>query len=70
MSDRERKATARIDEELYEQIQEAFYHGQQTLFFRNVFKSLKTIIEEERFNEVTDYLYKEKGLLLPAINKE
>jgi len=70
MSEKECKVTARIDEHLYSQIQDHFYHGQQTLFFRNVFKSLKTIIAEDRFNEITDYLYKGKELILPAIEKE
>jgi len=70
MSEKECKVTARIEESLYDQIQDHFYHGQQTLFFRNVFKSLKVIIEEDRANEITDYLYKGKELILPAIEKE
>lgn len=70
MSDKECKVTARIDEALYAQIQDKFYHGQQTLFFRNVFKSLSKIINDDRYNEVTDYLYKGKALTLPAIEKD
>ena len=70
MSERECKVTARIEETLYYKVQDNFYHGQQTLFFRNVFKSLKTIIEENRFSEITDYLYKGKALTLPAVDKE
>jgi len=70
MSEKECKVTARIEESLYSQIQDYFYHGQQTLFFRNVFKSLKIIIADNRANEITDYLYKGKALTLPAIEKE
>jgi len=70
MSDKECKVTARIEETTYQQIQENFYHGQQTMFFRNVFKSLKIIIDDNRFNEITDYLYKGKALTLPAIEKD
>lgn len=70
MSEKECKVTARIDEKLYYQIQDHFYHGQQTLFFRNVFKSLKVLIAADRFNEITDYLYKGKALTLPAVDKD
>ena len=70
MSGKECKITARIDEALYAQIQDHFYHGQQTLFFRNVFKSLRELIKADRFNEITDYLYKGKALTLPAIDKD
>lgn len=70
MDERECKVTARIEEKLYQKIQDNFYHGQQTLFFRNVFKSLREIIQTDRFNEVTDYLYKGKALTLPAIDKD
>ena len=70
MPEKECKVTARINEKLYQQIQEHFYHGQQTLFFRNVFKSISKIITLDRFNEVTDYLYKGKALTLPAIDKD
>lgn len=70
MPEKECKVTARIDESLYCQIQDHFYHGQQTLFFRHVFNSLQHIINEDRFNEVTDYLYKGKPLVLPAIDKD
>ena len=70
MSEKDCKVTARIEEDLYTMIQDNFYHGQQTLFFRNVFRSLKKIIQEDRFNEITDYLYKGKSLTLPAIDKD
>ena len=70
MSGKESKVTARIDEDLYDEIKDHFYHGQQTLFFRNVFKSLRTIITEKRFDEVRDYLYKGKALTLPAVTED
>jgi len=66
--EKECKVTARIDPEMYAKIQEKFYHGQQTLFFRNIFRSLSVIIKEDRFNEITDYLYKGKALTLPPID--
>ena len=70
MAEKECKVTARIEEKLYQQIQDNFYHGQQTLFFRNVFKSLRVLIQADRFDEITEYLYKGKPLTLPAINKD
>ena len=68
-SGRESKLTARIDHELYDQVKDHFHHGQQTQFFRQVFESLKTLIDEGRFNEVTDYLYKDDALVLPNAKK-
>lgn len=70
MSEKECKVTARIDKHLYAQIKDNFYHGQQTLFFVTVFKSLREIIKSGRFNEVTDYLYKGQPLTLPAVDKD
>lgn len=70
MSEKECKVTARIEEGLFTIIKEKFYHGQQTLFFVNIFKSLKVIIQEDRFDEVNDYLYKGKSLNLPAIDQD
>lgn len=70
MTEKECKVTARIEKGLYHTIQDKFYHGQQTMFFRHVFKSLKVLIQADRFNEITDYLYKGKALTLPAIDEE
>ncbi len=70
MSYNESKITARIDSDLYNQVQENFHHGQQTQLFRNIFKSLKEIITEDRFDEITDYLYKGKALNLPGIEND
>lgn len=70
MSEQEGKVTARIEKDLYNQIKDKFYHGQQTMFFRNVFKSIRIIIIEDRFSEINDYLYKGKPLVLPAIENE
>lgn len=66
----ESKLTARIDPELYDKVKNHFYHGQQTQFFRQVFKSLEVLIEENNFNIVTDYLYKGTNLILPAIKED
>ena len=62
----ESKLTARIDNELYGQVKDHFHHGQQTQFFRQVFDSLKVLIDNGDFNKVTDYLYNNKPLELPA----
>ena len=66
MSEKESKVTARIDAEKYQQVKDSFHHGQQTQFFRQVFDSLITIIDEGNFHEVTEYLYGNKSLVLPA----
>lgn len=70
MQEKECKVTARIEESLYNQVKDKFYHGQQTMFFRNIFKSIRIIINEDRFNEINDYLYKGKELILPAIEED
>lgn len=69
MSQHESKITARIDSDLYNQVQSNFHHGQQTHLFRNIFKSLKTIIISGCFDQITDYLYKGKALTLPGIDE-
>jgi len=70
MSQHESKITARIDSILYHQVQQNFHHGQQTQLFRNIFKSLYEIIKNDRFDEITDYLYKGKPLMLPEIKND
>ena len=70
MSELDSRITARIDSELYNKIQDNFHHGQQTKFFRNVFKSLEKIIAEDNFDVILDYLYKGKPLTLPGIGEE
>lgn len=63
----ESKITARIDSDLYNQVQSRFHYGQQTQLFRNIFESLDKLIKEDRFDEITDYIYKNKPLTLPKI---
>ena len=70
MSELDSRITARIDSELYNKIQDNFHHGQQTKFFRNVFKSLEKIIEEDNFDTILDYLYKNKPLTLPGVGED
>ncbi len=70
MSYGESKITARIDSDLYNKVQENFHHGQQTQLFRNIFNSLKQIIDSDSFDEITDYLYKGKALNLPGIEND
>jgi len=60
------KVTARIDKDLYDEVQDHFHHGQQTKLFRQIFLSLALIISENNFNDVLDYMYKNKPLTLPA----
>lgn len=69
MSKEYSKITARIDADLYAHMQEHFHYGQQTKLFRNIFVSIKALIAEDRFDEVTDYLYKNKPLTLPAVEE-
>lgn len=61
------KVTARIDKELYDHVQDHFHHGQQTKLFRQIFSSLQTLINEDKFSEVLDYMYKGKPLTLPKV---
>jgi len=63
------KVTARIDKDLYDQVQDHFHHGQQTKLFRQIFLSLKFIIKSGKLNEVMDYMYKGKSLTLPGIEE-
>lgn len=63
------KVTARIDKDLYDQVQEQFHHGQQTKLFRQIFISLKSLIDSGKLNEVMDYMYKGKSLTLPGMEK-
>jgi hypothetical protein len=60
------KITARIDDHTYEVVMGHFHHGQQTLFLRKLFDSIKKLIEQDKFGEVADYLYKETDLTLPG----
>jgi len=62
----ESKVTANIDNALYNKVMTHFHYGQRTIFFRKIFESLKILIDTNRFNEVTDYLYKEAELNLPS----
>ena len=61
------KITARIDRDLYEFVQARFHYGQQKKLFDSIFLSLKELIETERFEEVLNYMYHEKELILPKI---
>ncbi len=63
--DPESKVTARVDRELYDYVREHFHQGQQTNLFRSIFTSLKMMIDENRFNEVMDYMYGTDPLVLP-----
>ena len=38
------KVTARIDKDLYEQVQEHFHHGQQTKLFRHFYSALLALL--------------------------
>ncbi len=62
----ESKLTARIDPVMYNKVKEHFHHGQQTQFFRQVFDSLSQLIDEGKASEITNYLYNDKPLTLPA----
>jgi len=62
----ESKVSARIDNDIYLQVQNHFHHGQQTMFLRKIYNSLKILIDKEGFGSVTDYLYKKSDLTLPG----
>lgn len=68
-SPNECKLTARIDRDLYNYVQEHFHHGQQTNLFRHIFVSLKTLIDNDNFDAVISYMYKNEPLTLPSIHK-
>lgn len=61
------KVTARINVDLATFIKDNLYYGQQNKLFTNLFKSIKILIQEDRFDELTDYLDKNEPLILPAI---
>ena len=60
------KITANIDNETYRKVMNYFHYGQRTIFFRKIFESLSTIIDNNKFNDVADYLYKGTDLNLPG----
>jgi hypothetical protein len=60
------KATAWIDSETYNIVMEKFHHGQQTIFLRKIYDSIKILIERNEFDKITDYLYKKEDLTLPG----
>lgn len=70
MSNNESRITARIDAELYNKIQSNFHHGQQTKFFRTIFKSVEKIIDDGHYDKILDYLYKDAELVLPSVEDD
>lgn len=67
--DPESKVTARVDRDLYDYVKEHFHQGQQTNLFRNIFTSLKIMIDKDHFGEVMDYMYGTEDLVLPNPKK-
>ena len=62
----ESKVTANIDSEIYSAVSNHFHYGQRAIFFRKLFEAIKELIEHEKWNEVTDFLYKGSDLILPG----
>ena len=60
------KVTANINSELYDAVSTHFHYGQRTVFFIKLFKSLKALIEDNKWNEVVDYMYNDTDLVLPG----
>lgn len=60
------KVTARIEKNLAEFVTSNFYHGQQQKLFTNIFKSIKILITEDRFDEIDDYINHGESLILPG----
>lgn len=63
----QKKATAWIDSDTYNIVMEKFHHGQQTIFLRKIYDSIRILIEKGEIDKVTDYLYKKEDLTLPGI---
>lgn len=66
MGDYESKVTANIETELYSTVANHFHYGQRAIFFRKLFESLKALVDADKWNEVTDFLYKGSDLNLPG----
>jgi len=62
----ESKVTANVDSDVYITVSNNFHYGQRTIFFRKLFEALKELVEADKWNEVTDFLYKGSDLLLPG----
>lgn len=62
----ESKVTANIDTDLYSIVADHFHYGQRAIFFRKLFEAIKELIENDKWNEVTDFLYKGSDLTLPG----
>lgn len=67
--DPESKVTARVDRELYDYVKAHMHQGQQTNLFRNIFTSLKMMIDDGKFSQVMDYMYGNEPLVLPNVKK-
>lgn len=65
-TEKDSKVTANINSELYDTVSTHFHYGQRAVFFDKLFKSLKILIEEDKWNEVVDYLYNDTQLVLPG----
>jgi len=60
------KVTARIDSDIYNKVMNNLHHGQQTMLLRKFFYSLSLLVDQNNFDDVTDYLYKNDNLTLPG----
>ena len=64
------KATARIDEELYNRVSKKFHQGGLTHLFRKVFLVLDHHIETDTFSDVISWIYDKNQLDFTPLNKE
>lgn len=65
-SNYESKVTANVDSEIYNKVAEHFHYGQRAIFFRKLFEALVELIKNDKWNEVTDFMYNESDLTLPS----
>jgi len=66
-AENESKVTANVDSDVYNTVAQQFHYGQRTIFFQKLFMALKIMVDENRWNEVTEFMYNDIDLKLPAM---
>jgi hypothetical protein len=65
-TENESKVTANVDSDVYNTVAQQFHYGQRTLFFQKLFKALKDLADQDKWHEVTDFMYNDANLTLPG----
>lgn len=63
-------AAVRIETELYDRVTRPLHQGQLTALFRAFFESLDEKIKDDKFIEITNYLYKADSITLEPIKEK